>query len=343
MAQSAQELLNLNLINSHHIDLDLVADNPQFPWNSTTLSLNRKLTEKFIHDHPELPWDKKILSSRFYHSGATQLTTSINNKPEIPLVELSSHKFYYGQLLITVTFHVINGSQGVILAQFDNEFYYFCQLDIDGNNPRLIPDDKRTLELPQLDQIHVDYLAKKLLPNFRSTWDENYSQYNMKSLLHDIKKHSKDISSDADIEEHKSYVLSKLESEPVNIHTLIVRRLCESEYIINIHYVINSILKCLVDPEHRIDSIDLSHMLLTLIKLDYSINEKIGFITQFVNVTNTEGYDDPKSCSIVTSIREMLCIQGEQWIDLKLSVRYSIVEWIIKTNCSAIIEDLQYH
>lgn len=343
---TAQDSLNFNLVNDQQIDLNLVAKNPHLPWNPVILSLNTKLTKKFVDDHPELPWDENILSGRFSRPEPyrrTQLTSSIDNKPDIPLIELSTHKFNYGQLIITVTFHVVSSNQGVILAQFDNEFYYFCQLDIDGKNPQSIADDKRTLELSQLDQIHVDYMTEKLtekLDNelFRSAWDDTY-QPNMRLIIREIKKNGNNMNQyhKNDLRAHKRYVLSKLESMPDSIHLEIVRWLCQSKYTTNVHRAINCILKLMIKPSRRIYPIDLSYALLAVITFDYSIEERLALIAQFVKLTNVEGYDDPTSCSIAILIKEMLDID-----DLELSHRYRIIKLIVKTNCSAIIKDHQY-
>ena len=318
---SAQELLNLNLVNDKNISLSVIAKNPQFPWNPVTLSLHRKLTRTFVDDHPELPWDEKIISSRFDCVNLTSLTSSISNRPNIELTELLTYGYDCGLLSITVIFHVVNGSQGVILTQFDNEFYYFCQLDIDGKNPGLIPDDKRTQELSQLDSVHVDYLTEKAIKKIdkkllRSTWYD----LQLKSLVNNILR----LKMNDDIHNYKRNVLSKL-PDSNDRYIKIIEWICQSEYTSFVDYVVRSILKSLINPLHRLNATDLAYVLRAIIDLDYTIEQKLDIITQFVSITKIED-NQYVARKVVRPINNAL----NNWPGFDLEGRYKFIRHVIK-------------
>ena len=334
MSQSAQELLNLNIVNDRDIDLNLVANHTHLPWNPVMLSLNCKLTREFVDDHPELPWDEKIVSSQLDRHNRVSLTSSISNRPNIPLTELLTYQYDCGQLAITVIFHVINGSQGVILAQFNNEFYYFCQLGIDGRELSVIADDKKTLELPQLDQIHVDYLSKRLIKKllkkvYNYAWDDDQTKRELESLVNDILQlEIGDIDDEGHLNDYKRDVSSKLKLLPYsnNCHIKIIEWICQSGHTSYVNYVIRAILKSLIDSSRRLCPMDLAYSLHAIIEFNYSIEQKMNCIAQFISLTDI-GKNQSITRDVVTSINNAF----NHWREFNLESRYKFVRHMIKT------------
>lgn len=338
MSQSVQELIDLNLLNDTKIDLTIVAKNPHLSWNPITLSLNRNLSQRFVDDHPELPWNRDILKARFLSK--THLESSIDNMPNVPLIKLARHHFSCGNLHITAKFYVIDNSQGVILINFDDEYYYLCQLNINGKNPRSIPDDKRTLGLSQLTSIYTDHLINVLIhsldkPRFQSAWSDD-PKMKFKALINKLLERDPYDNCDSSIDDYKDYILKKISSITDNLYLDIVKLLCQSKYENYIDCVIPSILRLIINDSNHINSVDLATVMMVIIESDFSIERKMESIDQFIDLGNNE--DDDLCNNMTTSIEEVI----EGWNEFDLPSKYRIIEMIIKMNCSVIMEREEY-
>lgn len=332
-AQSVQERINLSLLNDRNISLDIIADNSHLPWNSIALSLHSKLTQQFVDDHPELPWNQEILKVTL--SSKIHLESSINNKPTVPLTKLTTEPFRCGELIITARMYVVNDSQGIVLIGFDNEYYYLCQLDIDGNNPSIIPDNKRTLELTQFSTVYNQQLINSLVNQldkrtWQSAWNHNDSVIKLRMAIQKILERGQCL----DIQEYKRYILGKIQLLSGNVYLEVVRWLCISKYPTEDN--IRSIMELILNPDHRIDSLDLCIVLLTIVDNDCSLEKKLELINQFIELYEDE--NDELVTRLTTSIKEVI----EGWNEFDIPSKYRVIEMIIKMNCSVIMERYNY-
>lgn len=331
MTQSAQEAINLNLLNDQNINLKLVAKNSHLPWNPISLSLHSKLTQRFVDDHPELPWNRDILEVRF--QSRIHFNSPIDNKPDVSLTKLATHSFSCGELFFTAKLYAIHGSQGVVLVRFDDEYYYLCQLDIDGKNPWIVPNKLTQFKLTQFKSFYADYLIEILVKDLvRQSWDTAWNSSNKRPLRSIVKDILEYYMTDLEPNERKKYILSELSSESEeNLYLDMVRLLCTTNQNIGLWSTIKRVLNLIVRFDDSINSIDLCVIMLVVIDSDYSSIRKLSVIEELIEL-----YDDDYDYliqNLIESVKNELEDQNQPG-----DHTYRIIKVLIKTICPTIVE-----